>query len=294
MARLGRDPTLPVETAYSPSGGTATGQGERDRRVRPVGATASPTTDHRPAEEPPGRGEVARRDGRPDVGAAHRRAVEVERRDDVDLEVALGTELGERRRRAAPLVAERRVRGHEEAGDRRPSLDRADEGVERRVPQPLVEVLDDGDVDPGCGEQPQPLVGIAQERRRGPDEDLVGVVIERDDGRPRRPAPGRPAELAEQVGMAEVEAVEDADDDEQWPVAWPKRVDPRHDRHPTDGGPIRGHRAISHPRSVDEDLVGRQPAVVPRGDRDEAAALVDEAEAILGRRRDRAPAPSVG
>ena len=87
-------------------------------------------------------------------------------------------ELGERRRRAATLEAEGRVGGHDEARELDPRADPLDEDVVRRVPQGVVEVLDDRDRHAGRREPLEPFLGIEQERRRRPRQDLV-----RDDGR---------------------------------------------------------------------------------------------------------------
>ena len=85
----------------------------------------------------------------PDLGAANRPAVERERRDDDDIEPVALAERGEGVGRPATLEPERRVGGHEEAAAARPAPDPLDEGVVGRLPQGLVEVLDDGDLDPG-------------------------------------------------------------------------------------------------------------------------------------------------
>ena len=58
------------------------------------------------------------------------------------------------------LEAEGRVRGHEQAGKRRPGADALDEGVVRRSADGLVEVLDDRDADARRGQPLQALVGV--------------------------------------------------------------------------------------------------------------------------------------
>ena len=87
-----------------------------------------------------------------------------------------------------------------------------------RRPERGVEVLDDDDLDAGRAEQPEPLLGVEQERRRRAEDHLVGVGVERDDGRAGVVRLGLQVEVAEQVLVAAVEAVEHADDGEDRPV----------------------------------------------------------------------------
>ncbi len=69
------------------------------------------------------------------------------------------------------------------------------------------------------------LLGVDQQRRRAAGQDRVGVVVERDHGR-CGPAPaGLGDEVLEQVAMAEVEPVEDADHDEDRARLPRQRVD---------------------------------------------------------------------
>ena len=77
----------------------------------------------------------------------------------------------------------------------------------------------------------EPLVGVDQQRRRAPGQDLVGVVVEGDDGRRGAAAAGLGDEVLEQVAMAEVEPVEDADDDEDRARLPRQRVDAVDDPH---------------------------------------------------------------
>ena len=82
---------------------------------------------------------------------------------------------------------------------RRAVGDRGHERVVGRLAQPLVEVDDDRRVDAGRREPREPLVGVAQEGRRGAGEHLVGVVVERDHHRPGVAA-GRPPRRGARAG----------------------------------------------------------------------------------------------
>ena len=119
-----------------------------------------------------------------------------------------------------------------------------------------VEVLDDDDLDAGLAEHPEPLGRVEEERRRGADENLVRVRIERDDGRPSAALAGLLEEPAEQVPMTE----------------WIRRT--RRRRRTTGRAPRArpstpattsiAPSAIRRPRRrerVDQDLVRCQPAV---------------------------------
>ena len=89
------------------------------------------------------------------------------------------------------------------------------------------------------------------------------MVVERDHGRSGVARRRLGDEVVEQVGVAAVEAVEDADDDEDRAELGPQRIDPLRRRpsrrQPTGRPPRRGGR--------DEDLVRREPAAWPRRDR---------------------------
>jgi hypothetical protein len=61
-------------------------------------------------------------------------------------------------------------------GEPRPRGDPAEERVVLGRPEGAVEVLDDDDLDAGRAEQPQPLLRVEQQRRRGAEDDLVGVA----------------------------------------------------------------------------------------------------------------------
>ena len=133
--------------------------------------------------------------------------------------------------RPPPLEAERRVRGHQQAGERRAGLDRGHERVIGRSADGVVEVLDDGDRDPGVRQALQALVRMHQQRRRRPRQHLVGMGVERDDGRIGRADLGFADEVLEEVGVAAVQAIEHADDREDRPVLGPEGRDPVDDLH---------------------------------------------------------------
>ena len=82
------------------------------------------------------------------------------------------------------------------------------------LPQRLVEVLDDRDLDARGGESFEPFAGVEQEGRRGAPQDLVRMVIEGDDGRPGVARPSLGDEMLEEVRVAEMHPVEHADDHE--------------------------------------------------------------------------------
>jgi hypothetical protein len=73
--------------------------------------------------------------------------------------------------------------------------------------------------------QLEALLRVEEEGRRGPAQDLVGMMIERDHGRPRSPPGSLGHEVVEEVGVAQVHAVEDADDHEGRTQLRPKRID---------------------------------------------------------------------
>jgi hypothetical protein len=75
-------------------------------------------------------------------------------------------------------------------------------------------VHDHDDLDAGGREANEPLVRVAQERRCLAPDDRVRVGIEGQDRRSSVPTASLPDELAEQVGVPAMEAVEDADDEE--------------------------------------------------------------------------------
>ena len=102
----------------------------------------------------------------------------------------------------------------------------------------VIEVLDDGHIDAGVGQPCHPLIGMEQQRWRRAGQDLVGMVVERDDARVRLPLKGLADEVVQQVDVPLVQAVEDADDREDRAVLGAQPVDARHDVHhaPTDAG----------------------------------------------------------
>ena len=116
--------------------------------------------------------------------------VHLERGHDDDLEPARGAQLGERLGRPRPLVAERRVRRHQEAVEGHPRGEPADERVVWRLAQAAVEVDDHGRLDARGLEPLDPLVRVAQDRRRAAGEHLVGMVVEGDDDGPGTAATG--------------------------------------------------------------------------------------------------------
>ena len=156
--------------AAAPSAARSRAAGRRPPHRRP-----SPVSVDRPAEQRAAAAQVAGRDRGPDRRAADRPAVEVERRDDDDVEPVARPELGQRGRRPAPLEAERRVGRHEEPAQRDARADPLDERVVRRLAQRRVEVLDDRDRDAGRRQPLEPLRRVEQERRRaarsGPRRD---------------------------------------------------------------------------------------------------------------------------
>jgi len=146
--------------------------GEADREVEgDAGAARSVVLDAAreavvAAEERARTGQVALGDPAPYFRAAHLFAIREVGRNARDGEALAFTERRERLRRAAALVAEGGVRRHDEAGDLDQLSNRRDEGVVRRYQKGMVEMLDDGDLD-SCGlEADEPLVRIAQQRRR--------------------------------------------------------------------------------------------------------------------------------
>ena len=74
---------------------------------------------------------------------------------------------------------------------------------------------DDGRVHAGRRKALEALVRVAQQGRRGPREDLVGVVVEGDDHRPRLAPGGLAHEVLQQVCVAQVQPVEHAHHDER-------------------------------------------------------------------------------
>ena len=98
-------------------------------------------------------------------------------------------------------------------------------------PHRLVEGLDDGHLDAG-GRQPlQPLLRVDEQRRRGAHQDLVGVMVEGDDRRACAARRRLRHQVLEEVGVAEVEPVEDADDHEHRPESGLEALDPGDDVH---------------------------------------------------------------
>ena len=102
-------------------------------------------------------------------------------------------------------------------------------------------MLDDRDLDAGRLEQVEALPGVTQQWRRRARDDLVGVVVEGEDGRPGRATLRLAHELLQEVAVSEVEAIEDADHDEQAPQRGLERVEALDDRHRPVFG-VRAHR----------------------------------------------------
>ena len=121
-------------------------------------------------------------------------------------------------------MPEGRIGGHEEAVDRRPLGDRPDEGVVLRPAERIVEVDDDRHPHARGGQPFQPLGRIAQERRGGTHEDLVRVVIERDDGWRGTPAGRLMPQVLEEIGVASMDPVEHPHDEEQATMFRPEQL----------------------------------------------------------------------
>ena len=94
----------------------------------------------------------------------------------------------------AALEAEGRVRRHRKTREVDAARDPGHEFLVSGSPQGVVEVLDHGDLDSGRLQANEPLVRVAQQRRRQTLDDLLGVGVESDD---RRPGPGTRRRLAE-------------------------------------------------------------------------------------------------
>ena len=158
----------------------------------------------------------------------------------------------------------------------RPRPDARDEGVVGRPAQRLVEVLHDRDGDAVALEPGQPLLRVAQEGRRGAGQDLVRVVVEGQDGRSGVQPDRGPPQLAEQVEVAAVEPVEDADGHEERPVSRPQGVDARqrvtHRASRRGRAPRRPCRAALEPPSSVVLPVARRCAAVSRRARHDRAA----------------------
>ena len=211
---------------------------QRDREVE-VDATADPPVPlHGPGqgdgspEQRRSLAEVSGGDGRPDLGAPDGTPGERVRLHDHHVEAVAPAERGQRVGRSQALVAERRVRGHQEPAQGESPPDPLDEHVVGRLPQGGIERLDDRDLDTGLGQALETLGRIEQERRRMAGQHLVGVVVEGDDRRPGVTGRRLRHEMAEQVQMAEVEAVEDPDDHEGRAQLLPESLDPADDLHP--------------------------------------------------------------
>jgi hypothetical protein len=190
------------------------GRREGDRQPEPEAARgARAIADHAVsvAEQCPRNVEVARGDGSPDGRAADRRAIEPELGHHRHLEATSrgASQLPEHRRRASSLVTERRIRGHDETGQIHPPGDPLDEHVVWGPSQPIVEVLDDNDLNTGHRQADESLARVEEERRRYSAENGVGMGVEGDDR--RRGPPGRrlPDEPAQQMTVTAVESVED-------------------------------------------------------------------------------------
>ena len=167
-------------------------QGDREREreapaVRAVAINRPPERQGTP-EQGGSLSQVARGDRGPDLGAANRSPVEGEGLDDDDIEAIAPTECREGLRRSPSLVAERRIRGHEEAAHLQPSTDPLDEVVVRGLAKGGIERLDDRHRHPGSGQPLEALRGVEQERRSVAGEDLVRMMVEGDDRRFSRAA----------------------------------------------------------------------------------------------------------
>ena len=128
---------------------------------------------------------------------------------------------------------------------------------------------------PGRFETLEPLVRVEQERRRLPHQDLVGVVVEGDDRRPGATGRRLGDEVVEQVCVAAMEAVEDADDDEgrtelgaSASMPWTTSIGVR--------------RRAAAAAGRDEDLVRGETSRSTRGDRHERAVGPDQ-PVVVGR-----------
>lgn len=115
------------------------------------------------------------------------------------------------------LVPKGSVGGHQEAGQLEPAGDCGHEIGVGRHPDGRIEMLDDHDLDPGSPETDEPFGRVTEDRRRSTDEDLIGVVIERDHGGPGAMARGRGAQAGQQERMAAMEPIERPDDEEEGP-----------------------------------------------------------------------------
>ncbi len=93
-------------------------------------------------------------------------------------------------------MPERRIRGHQEAGQVDPARIRATNSSYSVIRNATSKCWIDRDRNSSGGQPGESLVRIAQERRRGPDEDLVRMRVERDHRGPGRPGLGGLSEPA--------------------------------------------------------------------------------------------------
>ena len=190
--------------------------------------------------------EVAGRDRLADRRAADLPAIEVERRDDDDIEAVALPELGQRGRRPAALEPERRVGRHQEAGQRDPRPDPLDERVVRASAR---------SASSKCWTTVTATPAASSRSSRSPGSSRSGgaLPIRTSSGwwskvmtvgraSARR---GLRDEVLEQVGVAEVQAVEDADDDEDRAERRRERIDPLDDVHAASGDGSGGRRGAT-------------------------------------------------
>jgi len=81
-------------------------------------------------------------------------------------------------------------------------------------------VLNNRHLHAGSSQSLEALLRVQEERRRHAPQDLVRVSVERDHRRPGVPLCGFMSEVADQVHVAPMKAVEDPDDHEQAPMRW--------------------------------------------------------------------------
>src|SRR5512140_527210 len=180
--------------------------------------SASPARDDaagdfvRPAEQPGRLLDPAPADEGPHGRRADGPAAEDDRRDDVDAESGLPSEPAQKGGAAPALAPEAEAAPDDDLPG--PELVPQDVGDERRraeAGEVRVEGNDDDGVDAGPPEAGQALVGRVDHPDGPPAKGALRMGLEGQDERAQAAPAGQPAELREDLAVAEVEPVEIAD-----------------------------------------------------------------------------------
>jgi hypothetical protein len=186
------------------------GRGEPQALAQPVAVHDVAVDREGPAEHLLRGGEVAELDRLADRRARDRPPAHQHLLDHLDLVAQAAQLLGRARARVPELAVEaqheapRTEAAHEHG--------RGELGRRHRA-QALVEAEHERVRDPGAAEELEPVLEARQRARRAPEQELLGVIAEGDHRRPRAERARQRDVALQDLAVAQVHAVEDADAD---------------------------------------------------------------------------------